>query len=85
MPRKDAASNPDTAPTCSCSRVHTAKRHEDYDMMDLAQWEFYVADSETLARLGTTSIGLSKVRRIAEGPVMFSDIKTTVSRYSQQA
>ena len=65
--------------------VHTAKRHEDYDMMDLAQWEFYVADSETLARLGTTPIGLSKVRRIAEGPVIFSDLKTIVSRYSPKA
>ena len=65
--------------------VHTAKRHEDYDMMDLAQWEFYVADSETLARLGNTSIGLSKVRRIAEGPVMFSNLKTTMSRYSPEA
>ena len=65
--------------------VHTAKRHEDYDMLDLTQWEFYVADCETLARLGTTSIGLSKVRRIAEGPVMFSDLKTTVSRYSPKA
>ena len=62
--------------------VHTAKRHEDYDMLDLAQWESYVADSETLARLGTTSIGLSKVRRVPEGPVIFSDLKTIVSRYS---
>ena len=65
--------------------VHTAKRHEDYDMLDLAQWEFYAADCETLARLGTTSIGLSKVRRIAEGPVVFSDLKTTVSRVSAKA
>ncbi|MYW69941.1 hypothetical protein GTY65_38700 [Streptomyces sp. SID8379] len=51
--------------------VHTATRHEEYDPLDVSQWEFYVASRATIAELNQKTAGLATVRRIAAGPVPF--------------
>jgi hypothetical protein len=51
--------------------VQTARKHVEYDALDLAQWDFYVLSRPHLEDLNTDSLSLSSVRTAAGGPVLF--------------
>lgn len=61
-----------------CICVHTAKRHEDYDPLDVKQWSFYVVRRSALQRLGYSSIGVDAVSHLANGETEWPEVRTAV-------
>jgi len=43
--------------------VQTAQEHEDYDPLDVGQWDFYVLPAATVKGIGQRSVGLARVQR----------------------
>lgn len=58
--------------------IQIAKRHEDYDPLDVAQWEFYVVPRASIEATGYGSIGLSTLRSLSDGPVDYADLTDAV-------
>jgi hypothetical protein len=58
--------------------VQTAVLHESYRPLDLNQWAFYVVKRSALERLGSASVGLDSVVRLANGETAWSELRTTV-------
>ncbi|MEU7488075.1 hypothetical protein [Streptomyces sp. NPDC042319] len=54
--------------------VQTARTHEEYDPLDVTQWEFLVLGRPVLERLGQKSMGYSTVRRHAGDGVPYSEL-----------
>lgn len=54
--------------------VHTALRHDQYDALDVRQWEFYVLPRETIKRLGYKSLGLSTLRTITGEATPYGEV-----------
>ncbi|MFI9201604.1 hypothetical protein [Streptomyces sp. NPDC053048] len=54
--------------------VHTATSHDDYDPLDVGQWQFYVVPSPLIEAKGTKSLALNSVRALAGDPVPYSDL-----------
>lgn len=54
--------------------VQTAKSTDEYDALDVGQWEFYVAPAIQLVELGQKSMGLRTVQRIGTGPLAFLEL-----------
>jgi hypothetical protein len=65
--------------------VHTCQDHEAFDILDLTQWEFYVASREAVAATGYRSLGLVAVRRIAGEPVAYGELGARVAAVSRPA
>ena len=63
--------------------VQTAKRHEDYNPLDLDQWSFYIVKRSALQRLGYSSIGLDTVRTLSNGETAWSDLRGAVLEAAQ--
>lgn len=49
--------------------IQSAISHDDYDALDVGQWEFYVVGRTAIEATGYASIGLPTLRTLADGPV----------------
>lgn len=58
--------------------VQTAMTHENFNPLDLGQWLFYVVKRSTLERLGSASVGLATVVRLAKSDTSWAELRTTV-------
>lgn len=58
--------------------VQTAKRHVEYDPLDVNQWSFYVVKRSALERHGGHSIGLSAVIRLAGAAKSWAELREAV-------
>ena len=69
--------------------VQTAQSHDRYNLLDLAQWEFYVLPGEEVVGLGQQSVGLASIRGLTGGPVEYaglaSAVRTAAATRTQQA
>lgn len=59
--------------------LHTAVTHEDYDALDISQWEFYVAEREAIEAQGGASMGLTTLARVAGPPLPFSGLGDAIA------
>jgi hypothetical protein len=59
--------------------VQTALIHEDYDQLDVSQWEVHVVPRSALAASGLDSIGIGRVRKLSAGPTAWADLAATIS------
>lgn len=53
--------------------VQNALTHDEYDALDLTQWEFYMLTKEQLEQRNTKSMSLGVVKRMAK-PVTFTEL-----------
>lgn len=60
--------------------VQTASRHEDYDPLDVEQWEFYVLSRQQVEALGYKSLGLSTLTSAAGQPIRYDQLATLIDR-----
>ncbi|MCR6032077.1 hypothetical protein GGQ22_11550 [Nocardioides sp. zg-579] len=58
--------------------LQTAKTHEDYDPLDVSQWQFYVADRMRIERRSAVSMGLPALAALAGQPVLYADLRAAV-------
>ncbi|MGI5530432.1 hypothetical protein ACQEVX_24510 [Streptomyces syringium] len=58
--------------------LHTATSHEDYDPLDVGQWQFYVVPSPVIRAKGTKSLALNSVRALAGDPVPYSGLAARI-------
>ena len=58
--------------------LQTSRQHDEYDPLDLAQWEFRVAPRTAVAALDRTNLGLAKVKAICPRPLSFGGLGTAV-------
>lgn len=58
--------------------IQTATRHEEYDVLDVGQWEFYVVPRHAIEAIGYASIGLPTLRTLTQGPVTFGELGAAV-------
>jgi hypothetical protein len=58
--------------------VQTVAEHEDYDRLDVDQWQWWVAPRKRIADRGSRTLTLGTVRKLAVGPVSFDDLAGTV-------
>ena len=63
--------------------VHTAKRYEDYNPLDVKQWSFYLVKRSALQRLGYRSIGVDTVSRLANGETAWPELHAAVLEAAQ--
>lgn len=54
--------------------LHTAVTHDDYDPLDVSQWQFYVAGRRAIETQAGASMGLTTLSRVAGWPLPFSDL-----------
>ncbi len=59
--------------------VHTAIQHDQYDPLDVRQWEFYVHPRETIERLGYKSLGLRTLRTITEEGTPYGELAEAIA------
>lgn len=59
--------------------VQTATTHEQYDPLDVGQWEFYVVSARAITSLGLRSFGYTTLRRICPEPVNFDALADAVT------
>ncbi len=58
--------------------IQTAKTHDEYDPLNVSQWEFYPVSGETISALGQKSLGLNTLRRLRPNPTRFEDLEQAV-------
>ncbi|MGK5731974.1 hypothetical protein [Streptomyces sp. URMC 124] len=58
--------------------LHTATSHDDYDPLDVRQWQFYVVPGPVIEAKGTKSLALNSVRALAAGPVPYSGLAARI-------
>ncbi|MEH6374829.1 hypothetical protein V7793_10945 [Streptomyces sp. KLMMK] len=58
--------------------VHTATSHEDYDPLDVGQWQFYVVPGPVIEANGTKSLALNSVRALAGDSVPYADLAARI-------
>jgi hypothetical protein len=58
--------------------IQTRKTHEDYDALDVAQWDWYVASASSVVEHGARSVGMGFLERYAEGPLGYDEIDRAV-------
>ena len=58
--------------------VHTARNHDEYDVLDVDQWAFYVLPRKVLEDLGYKSIGLNALDKISAGPVSYAGLTAAI-------
>ena len=59
--------------------AHTQTEHETYDQLDISQWEFYVVSRSALAETGQQSLGINRVRQLANGPTAWADLASAIT------
>lgn len=59
--------------------VHTAVTHEEYNPLDVSQWQFHVAPRSDLAATGLQSVGIGRVGRLSHGPTAWADLASTIT------
>lgn len=64
--------------------VHTATTHEEYDELSTAQWKFYVVPRHSLQVIGTASISLPALERIAGPAIDYADLAEEIRSASVQ-
>jgi hypothetical protein len=57
--------------------VQICKDPEAYNVLDVAQWEFYVVGASHVREAGFKSVTISRVRRYAE-PVSFGNLASAI-------
>lgn len=68
-----------------CFALQTATDHESLDVLDLAQWSFWVASREAVEATGARSLGLPTVKRIAEGPLSIGELAEAIESVARSA
>lgn len=58
--------------------IQTQKTHEEYDALDVAQWDWYVASANSVVEHGARSVGVGFLERYAEGPLGYDEIDEAV-------
>ena len=59
--------------------VQTATSHEEYNPLDVNQWDFYVMPQHVLAATGQASMALSRVRALAGEAVEFANLREAIN------
>lgn len=59
--------------------LHTAITHDEYDPLDVSQWQFYVAGREAVASRAGASMGLITLVKIAGDPVPMSTLQNAIA------
>jgi hypothetical protein len=59
--------------------VQTAKSHEDYDPLELSQWEFYVVPSASVESTGYSTIGLPTLLTLTAGPTEYGQLAGAIT------
>lgn len=62
--------------------VQTAKSHDEYDVLVIDQWAFYVVPRKTLEDLGYKSISLNALERITDGPTRYAGLAAAIRKVS---
>ena len=58
--------------------LQTCTAHDDYDMLDLSQWQFWAATADQVRASGQNSVGLGWVETNAAGPVAYDALATLI-------
>lgn len=58
--------------------LQTSTAHEDYDMLDLSQWQFWAATADQVRASGQDSVGLTWVETNAAGPVAYDTLPALI-------
>ena len=58
--------------------IQTAREHSLFDPLDVAQWEFWVADQAAVKARGVRSLSLAGVKALAKGPLEYKDLPVAV-------
>lgn len=64
--------------------VQTATRHEDYDVLDVGQWEFYVVSRAAIEGTGYRSIGMATLRTLVDSPVPYAELGQAIRECGTQ-
>ena len=64
--------------------IQTATNHDDYDPLDVGQWEFYVVDRTAIEATGYTSIGLPTLRTLTDGAVDYAHLGSAIRNRRQR-
>jgi hypothetical protein len=59
--------------------VQSAQSHDDYDPLDVGQWEFYVLSRLTVQEYGARSIGLRSLQKLAGGPKLYDGLADAIT------
>lgn len=62
--------------------VQGAKSHEQYDPLDVRQWQFYIVTRNALVRLGYRSLSLAALLTVTDGPVEYADLARAIKEAS---
>jgi hypothetical protein len=60
--------------------MQTATTHDFYDLLDVAQWEFYVVPAHAVRAVGTRSVRMSFMRNVAGEPTSWADLGEAIDR-----
>lgn len=60
--------------------VQTAQKHEDYDPLDVSQWDFYVLPQSRVEAIGQRSIGLTRIKNEGAQPVKFNGLAAAIDQ-----
>lgn len=59
--------------------LQTCTAHEDYDMLDLSQWQFWAATADQVRASGQDSVGLAWVQTNAAGSVAYDALPALIA------
>ncbi len=59
--------------------VHLTTRHDEYDPLDITQWQFYVVPRARIEALGQASLSLWRLRSLVATPVPYSGLAEAIS------
>lgn len=68
-----------------CFAVQTATSHDTFDVLDTAQWRFYVATRAAVAATGARSLGIATVERISTGPWLVDELAAAIEEAGSNA
>ncbi|MGH8526160.1 MAG: hypothetical protein ACREXY_18730 [Gammaproteobacteria bacterium] len=60
--------------------VQTAQSHDEYNPLDVSQWDFYVVPRDEIVALGFKSIGLASLLRLTNGPVAYEGLSEAIKK-----
>lgn len=63
---------------------HTATTRQDYRALDVKQWDFYVMSQADVAATGYSSMSLSTVSRLCDGPVPYAGLADAIALAAKQ-
>lgn len=59
--------------------LHTAKTHEEYDPLDVSQWQFYVASRPLIEARTGSQMSLSTLERLCGAPISYESLGMAIS------